>query len=430
MVRALWIPVLLAAGCGSDEVVPDASPDDAAVVDAPTIDAAIDAPVTPLDAAPDLDAATDAAPVNATAALVLDPAFSTDGSEIFVGITRLGDVATAGARIGVCGRIWMWDQGQLFPQGFFAYRTRPGASETVIASQFAMPPANQYPRGCPATALFADGTAVFATEHGGLPPTFTQLVRRDAALALTAGAPAPSTREVRGMHALAGNGIVELFDDAAWVLDAALQPVVTVGTGGRIALPAPPRASLVRSLGGPRLDVVTATSMIRFDLATGARDLAFGNGGEVVFPGAAFTVRGVVPLAAGRTMVVGNATAVVIDAAGTAARVALPLDPLIAVEDRAGGAYLVTRRPGAQAATLVLTQIAESAPGTWSAGTVSMVTPVGLCVDAGGCLDRAVPTVARWTADDRLALGLTLTRSVPNDFNYTERATLLVLRRP
>ncbi len=444
MKSALAVVIVAFASCGDNQAAPavvdaaaidgpavdapmiDAPAIDAAAIDAPAIDApAIDAPA--IDAVP-IDAPIDAIPIDGPPIvqlpqLVPDPTFAGDGIETLPGETEPNAVSTSGPRIGLCGTYRINDQGQLFAIGMWAYRTTPGASETLSGSLLANPPTTQYPRGCQRHALFPDGQATFVVD-AGFPFTATWLMRRESNGTLTAPQPGPQVGVSRGLHPLASHGVVVIYDEAAWVYDAALQLVPTVGVGGRIALPGPVRFTLLRP--GERLDVVTPSQVLRYDLATGTLDPTFGIGGAVALPGPALTIRGAAPLPDGSALVVGVGAGVVISPTGVATRVTLPaIDPQVVVEDRAGGVYFITTGPMFMSTAVLLTQVAPSTPTSWETGTVSTIMPDNL----GGFLDSALGIGAAWTSADRLAVVVRLTHLAPGDFFYTRRTGLLVLRR-
>ena len=444
MKSAIAVVMVALASCGDSRPSPavvDASAIDASAIDGAAIDgaaidgaaidgAAIDGAAidgAAIDAVPS-DAPIDAVPIDGPPIVQLpqlmpDPSFGGDGVETLPGEAEPNAVSTSGARIGVCGTSRRNDQGQLFSIGMWAYRTTPGASETLIGSLLANPPTTQYPRGCQHHAMFPDGEATFVIDNG-FPFTSTWLMRRDDTGALTPPQPGPQFGVSRGLHPLASHGVVVIYDDAAWVYDAALQLVPTVGVGGRIALPGPVRSTLLRP--GERLDVVTPSHVRRYDLATGTLDPSFGVGGAVALPGPALTIRGAAPLPDGSALVVGVGAGVVISPTGVATRVTLPaIDPQVVVEDRAGGVYFITTGPMFMGSPVRVTQVGPSTPTSWEAGSVSTIMPDYL----DGYLDSALGIGAAWTSADRLAVVVRLTRRGPTDFTYTRRTGLLVLTR-
>lgn len=431
--HALVVSLALAA-CDA----PAAGPNDAAV-DAAAAEAMVDAPLrdaaepdvatadAPVDAAPidaPIDAiALDGPPIVPLPLLVPDPSYAGDGVETLPGNLEPTSLATSGPRIGICGTVFERDQTDLFRRAMFGYRTRPGATENILDTMYAAPPATQHPRGCQRTVVFPDGQATFVVDAGFVGGA-TWLMRRDGAGLLTPPLPSPQVGAARGLHPLASHGVALVFDDAAWVLDAALQPVSTVGAGGRIAVPGPVRATLLRP--GERLDVVTDSQVIRFDLATGARDASFGVGGAAALPGPALTIRGAVPLPDQSTLVVGVGAGAVISPAGQATRVTLPaIDARVVVEDRAGGAYLITAGPPFVSTTIHVTQIGPSTPTAWEAGSVSALTPDSF----DGFLDTARPVAAQWTDDGKLAITSLMTHFWASDANHARMTSVIVVHR-
>ena len=416
---------------------PDAAIDapDAAALDAPdaaaldALDAALDAPDAAAIDAPAIDAIDaipiDGAPIVPLAPLALDPTFSDDGSFRFGSNGYPGSLTGSGPRLNLCAMATHWFDDITYWDNLVVYRATPGASEDLYGT---VPVTGGGPITCPATALHPDGQQVSAFAFGAT----MRLIRRDATGALLPAQSPPQTGAIRALVPAPGGAVAVVHDDAVWLLDGALAPVTSFGTGGRVAVTGPVRQARRPSTAAPRLDLITDTAVRRLDLTTGAADATFGAGGVATLP-APITLRGVVPMDDGGELLVGIGTGYRVAADGTVTAVTFPpLDPRWVIADGAGGIYVITH-PNSLAVELTITQVAPTSATTWEAGTSQSLTPPGLCpIDnlPGGCREWLIVRGAAWTDTGRLGVLLEIRYGYPTDFVRNQTPQLLVLTRP
>ena len=415
----LVVPACVAGG-------PDEAPVDAAVLDGPGPDAAaIDAAA--IDARP-VDAATDGtpidgAPVQALPRLTLDPTFSGDGSVRF-GQGYPGAITGAGTRFGTCAVATHWFDDITYWDSVVAYRTTPGLTEDLYAIAPATPTTGRIT--CPATVLRDDDQAVSAFVYLD---GHVELRRRDVAGTLHAAVAPPQAGPVRDMIAVAGGRVLVIFDADAWLLDAQLAPVPTFGVGGHIAFPGPIRRVSRPATAAPRVDLVTDLAVRRIDPATGALDAGFGVGGVAALP-AVLALRGVAIRPGGGELLVGVGAGYEISAAGAVTAVTLPaIDARAVIDDRAGGAYLISH-PATYAIALTITRIAPDGPASWGAAPSESIAPPDLCpIDTPNCGEWMRDVRAAWTDNGRLGLWFENHDGHTGDFVQGHLPQLLVLTR-
>ncbi len=410
-----------------DAAVPDAAVPDAAVPDAAVPDAAIDAaiPDAPIDALVIDATPIDGAPIDPLPPLAFDPSYSDDGSLRFAGAGFPGAITSSGPWLGMCGLGTHWFDDITYYDNGIVFRTTPGLTQDLYGTVPTLP--INGPVTCPATALHADGQSVTAFQyHDGQ----VRLVRRDLAGALQTPQAPPQAGRVRAMHAAPGGRVIVVFDDAAWLLDGALAPVTSFGVGGRIAFAGPIRFARVAATAAPRLDLVTDTAMRRIDLMTGALDGAFGVGGVATLP-AVIPMRGAVARPGGGALIVGVGAGYQVSATGVVTTVTLPgIDAQAVVEDRAGGAYLISHAEF-HGVEMTITQIAPNGPASWGTGSVQTLAPPDLCplYSTPQCQEWFRVAGAAWTDTGRLGIYIEL-RAYPI-FNFFQGHVpqLLVLTR-
>lgn len=430
----LVVPACVAGG--PDEVTPDGAPIDAAVIDGPGPDAAVIDAAVPDAAVPDaavidarpVDAATDATPIDGTPIdplprLVLDPTFSGDGSVRF-GQGYPGAITGAGTRFGTCAIATHWVDDITYWDSVVTYRTTPGLTEDLYSIAPATPTNGRIT--CPATVLRDDDQAVSAFSYND---GHVELRRRDVAGTLHAAVAPPQAGPVRDMIAVAGGRVLVIFDADAWLLDAQLAPVPTFGVGGHVAFAGPIRRVSRPTTAAPRVDLITDVAVRRIDPATGALDAGFGVGGVAALP-AVVALRGVAIRPGGGELLVGVGAGYEISAAGAVTAVSLPaIDPAAVIDDRAGGAYLISY-PATYAVTLTITRIAPDGPASWGAAPSESLAPPDLCpIGTPGCREWLRDVRAAWTDGDRLGLWFETHQGYWGDFVQGHLPQLLVLAR-
>lgn len=384
-----WLAAVVGAACDPAPAGPGV---DARLADAAAAVDAIDGPPADAPVAPALPP------------LLLDPSFDDDGGYQF-GPGYAGRVTTSGDRIELCGTATHEAGAVIYTDAGFSFRTTPGASESVLAL-WPYPAPTTVVANCSASALDPDGTSVTLFHALSWPTRTYMLARRELDGTYHGATPSPATTAVVDLHALGNHQTAMVATDAVWLLDPQLAPVASFGAGGRLPLDGEARWSTRPHTAAPRIDVVTTTSLVRIDPATGARDPAFGVGGAVALP--PIVTYGVAPLPGGGELIVGEGLGLEVSVTGAVTSVALPARrPSAVVEDRAGGAYLVWTRDE-YPVEFTVTRVAPVAPGVWGDGGSQPVVPPELCPiqTATDCWDWLQVVDARWSATGKLAISL------------------------
>ena len=398
-------------------------PGAAGPIDAPSADAPDpDASAIPDAAIPDAAIPDAAIPtVEPLPPLRFDPAFSDDGS-LLLGSGHPGALSSWGPRLELCAvAVENTIERPVFDV-LYTFRTTPGASEDV----FATAPLSE-PTICTAGALHADGSSVSAfLQASGT----TQLVRRDVDGVMGPPGTPPQAGEVRALVAFEGGRVAAVFDDAVWLLDAALAPIPTFGVNGRLAVPGTLRFAVRPQVAGARLDVVTTTAVLRVDIDTGALDPSFGSGGVAALP--TDWTYGAVPLLDGGLLLIGIGTGRQVSPSGAVRVVTLPpVSPTLSIADGEGGAYLF-ELADLQATEMTVTRIAPSGPDVWGTGGSQVLTPpLGCAVHPGPLCSHEWFRLrgAAWTSTGRLALLLENRGGFAIDAFHTRAPQLVVLAR-
>ena len=431
LVAAVMVAAGALAGCVGgtpDGAATDAAVDDGAVADAPTDGASIDAPL--VDAAVDarpIDAPIDGIPIDGTPVtalpLVLDPGFSGDGS-LRLGQGYPGAIDGAGGRLSMCALATHWFDDITYYDGLVAFRTTPGLTEDLFAS--APPTPINGAITCPAHALRDDHVSVSAYRYWN---GTVELRRRDVAGTLGPPSAPPQAGDPRALVAAPGGRVLLVYDDAVWLLDAQLAPVLTFGVNGKVAFPGPLRRVSRPTTAAPRLDVVTDTAVRRLVIPSGALDPAFGAGGVAALPAPALDLRGAVTLPDGGELLVGVGRGYQLSPAGAVTTVALPpLDAKAVIDDRQGGAYVIEHLT-TYALALRLYRLAPDGPASWGASPPQAIVPPDLCpIGTPNCREWIRTVRLAWADDTHLGIWFENHQGYWGDFVQGHAPQLLVLR--